>query len=109
MKLAWWPHINMVHDMGEMILLSGGDDERTIQEALSRSATQHISPHLAPDRNDQFRKVLVIAPKVPRHAYCHPEHIRFSQCKLREGSKRARFFAKSALSDEPRFFGYASE
>jgi len=32
----------MVHDMGAMILLSGGDDERTIREALGRSATRHI-------------------------------------------------------------------
>jgi hypothetical protein len=38
----------------------------------------------------------VIGSKVSRHAYCHPERS--------EGSKRSRFFAKSALSDEPRFF-----
>ena len=40
----------MVHDMGEIILLSGGDDERMIQEALSRDAKQYISPHLGPGR-----------------------------------------------------------
>ena len=50
----------MVHDMGEMILLSGRDDERTIQEALSRDAKQYISPHFAPDMNDQFGRVPVI-------------------------------------------------
>ena len=55
---------------------------------------------------EPFPPLVIASPLFLRHcerlSLCHCEHFHSVQYKLREGSPR--FFAKSTLSDEPRFF-----